>query len=97
MKGLTFVPTLDRKKDHHLQLQLDLQTYHPKIKLADYFKNSIPTIKKPFMGTSVWSPSLTEIAPEIKNLIEDDPKIFKHHYDSDNETCNVNRRNSCTE
>lgn len=90
VKGLTFVPTLDRGRDHHLQLQLDLQTYHRKIKLADYFKNSTPTGKRPFMGTSIWSPSLAEIAPQIKNLIEDDMKIFHHHYNSSSEICNLN-------
>lgn len=55
-------------------MQVDLQTYRRKIKL-DYFKNSAPT-GKTFLGTSDWSPLLTEVSPEIKTLVED-MKVFE--------------------
>lgn len=80
-KGLTFVPTLRKNKNHYLQLQLDLQEYHRRIKLADYFKNS-SGIRKPFMGPSLWSPSLSDISPGIEELIKKDVKILKSQYNS---------------
>lgn len=88
-KGLTFVPTLNRGRDHKLKLQLDMQNYHRKIKLADYFKNSTTTEKRPFTGASDWTPSFTEIAPEIQDLIKKDKKIFKTNYNSLREIHNL--------
>lgn len=79
-KGLTFVPTLGVGRDQKLQLQVDLQDYHRKIKLANYFKNSKLREKKPFMGPSNWSPPLEDLAPEVKNLIDKDMDTFKKHY-----------------
>lgn len=80
-RGLTFVPTLRKDKNHFLQLQVDLQEYHRKIKLADFFKNASGE-RKPFIGPSLWSPSLSEISPGIKELIDKDTKMFKKHYNS---------------
>lgn len=80
-RGLTFAPTLKKNKNHLLQLQLDLQEYHRKIKLAYFFKNPLEE-RKPFTGPSLWSPSLSEVSPEIKELINTDTKIFKKHYNS---------------
>lgn len=88
-KGLTFVPCLRRDRDHKLQLLSDMQNYHRKIKLADYFKNSVHKDKRPFIGPSVWSPSFREIQPEIQDLIKKDKKDFKIFYNSFNETPNL--------
>lgn len=88
-KGLTFVPSPIRGRDHRAQLQFDLQSYHRKIKLIDYFKKSTPTKKRPFTGVSNWTPSLTDISPEIRNLIKKDLKIFKYNYNSLSEIKNL--------
>lgn len=88
-RGLTFVPTLNKNRNHYLQIQLDLQNYHRRIKLADYFKSSPPKDKKPFMGISFWSPSFTEISSEVKNLIKKDKYIFKNYYSSCHELSNL--------
>lgn len=80
-RGLTFVPTLEKDRNHHSQLQLDLQEYHRKIKLADYFKNS-PGMGKPFVGPSLWSPSFSEISPQIRELIKKDIRMLKSQYSS---------------
>lgn len=81
-RGLTFIPTLEKDKNHYSQLQLDLQEYHRKIKLADFFKNSPQGERKPFTAPSLWSPSMTDIDPEIRNLIKKDTKMFKNYYNS---------------
>ena len=78
-KGLTFIPTAQRNREHQLQMQVDLQTHHRRIKLVDFFKNSPSIEKRHFMGTSLWSPSLAEVAPEIGILIEEDVKLLKKH------------------
>ena len=41
------------------------------------------------MGTSLWSPSLAEVAPEIGILIEEDVKLLKKHYNSYSELSNL--------
>lgn len=41
------------------------------------------------MGASNWTPSLTEISPEIRDLIKKDLKIFKHNYNSLGEIQNL--------
>ena len=79
-KGLTFVPTLGVSRDQKLQLQVDLQDYHRKIKLANYFKDSKQNERRPFVGPSNWSPPLDKVAPEIKTLIDKDLRTFKKHY-----------------
>lgn len=89
-RGLTFVPTVVKNKNHHSQLQLDLQEYHRKIKLADYFKNSPRGERRPFTGPSFWSPSPLEIDPEIHKLIKIDNKSFKSHYNSSVDIINKN-------
>lgn len=88
-KGLTFVPSLKRRRDHKLQLKFDMQSYHRKLKLADFFKNSTPTIKKPFTGASIWTPSLREISPEIHKLILKDRKMFEINYKLEEENNNL--------
>lgn len=90
-KGLTFVPTLGGGRDQKLQLQVDLQDYHRKIKLASYFKNSKQKGKRPFTGPSNWAPPLEELAPEIKTLIDKDLDVFKKHYRPIRELHNLKR------
>ena len=79
-KGLTFVPTLGVIRDQRLQLQVDLQDYHRKIKLANYFNNSKQNERRPFTGPSNWSPPLEKLAPEVKTLIDKDLDTFKKYY-----------------
>lgn len=88
-RGLTFVPTLNKNKNHYLQMRLDLQNYHRRIKLADYFKNSPQERKKPFIGTSIWSPPLDKVSWQAKNLIKKDIQTFKHYYDLCSESPNL--------
>lgn len=92
-RGLTFIPTLEKLKNHHSQLQLDLQEYHRKIKLADFFKNSPVGERRPFMEPSLWSPSLLEIDPVINNLIKKDTKMFKNYYNSSLDIHNIKNLN----
>lgn len=88
-KGLSFIPTLHIGRDQRLQLQWDMQNYHRKIKLACYYKNSDKTSRLPFVGPSNWSPSLDDLPPEIKTLIQDDWKEFKYRYRPIREKSNI--------
>lgn len=79
-KGLSFVPTLDLGRNQKIQLQLDIQNYHRKLKLAAYFKNARDRPLLPFVGPSMWTPPLKDLPLEISNLIESDMADFKKHY-----------------
>lgn len=91
-KGLTFVPTLDLGKNQKNQLGMDVQNYHRKIKLADFFRNSNSDRQKPlpFTPPSLWSPPETHIHIEINNLVQKDNlefnKVLKFGRESPNLT-----------
>lgn len=92
-RGLTFIPTVNIGKDRKNQLQLDMQNYHRRIKLAAYFKhddNKDGTKLVPFMPKSVWIPPQYELPEEIK-LLEVKDRIdfqrgFKFHKEKPNLT-----------
>lgn len=90
-KGLSFIPTLDLGRNQKVQLQLDIQNYHRKLKLAAYFKNATDKPLLPFTGTSEWTPPLCDLPLEIPRLIEDDLADFKKHYKIVQEQCNISQ------
>lgn len=61
-------------------MEFDLQTYHRKIKLAAYYKNSGKYKFTPFLGPSIWVPSIELLPQEIKTLIDEDKNVLKNHY-----------------
>ena len=79
-KGLTFIPTIDINKNQKTQLELDIQTYHRKVKLATYFKNSEKTEPQPFTPSSIWTPPPDKLPEEIHALIKKDTQDFKTHF-----------------
>lgn len=79
-KGLTFVPTVAPNKEQKLQFQTDLQTYHRRIKLATYFKQTSITTPRPFVGPSIWSPPMEKLPPDVKQLITTDLETFHKKY-----------------
>lgn len=88
-KGLSFIPTLNISRDQKVQLQLDMQNYHRKIKLAAFFKDAHGRDILPFTGPSIWTPSLEVLPLEIKNLIHEDVKKFKKYYKTIQEKSNI--------
>lgn len=90
-RGLTFVPSIDIGKYQKGQFQLDIQTYHRRIKLATYFRDSVRQGRQPFTGASDWSPSFRVLPPEIAILIEKDWKDFKTHYKPCREKFNLSQ------
>lgn len=90
-KGLSFIPAPDIGMDQKAQLQLDIQNYHRKIKLATYFRFSNTNTEEilPFVGTSNWTPSNYDLPPEVQTLIEEDLKTFNDHYKSFQEKSNI--------
>lgn len=79
-KGLTFVPTVNIHRNQKWQLQLDMQNYHRKIKLATYFRKAPQKDRIPFLGPSEWTPPPRLLPIETRELIERDQQIFKKHY-----------------
>lgn len=79
-RGLTFIPTIDLNKNQKNQLQLDVQHYHRKIKLATYFKDATKTEPPPFTPTSTWTPPQNKLPSEVNSLIERDEKDFKKYF-----------------
>lgn len=89
-KGLTFVPTVGLDKNQKNQLQLDMQSYHRKLKLTAYFKNKIvTTTPKPFTPASIWTPTNEKIPKEIIELINTDDNDFKNTYTFHRERLNL--------
>lgn len=89
-KGLTFVPTVNLGKDQRKQLEMDLQMYHRKIKLAAYFGNTFnPKKRRPFQGPSLWTPPAWELPPQVQHLIDSDLKTFKGEYKFIREQLNI--------
>lgn len=79
-RGLMFIPSLDIGRNQKVQLRLDLQNYHRKIKLASYFKDSKKTEIPPFTGPSIWTPPFDKLPSEVINLIDYDCHLFDKHY-----------------
>lgn len=82
-KGLSFVPSWNLARRQFTQLQLDMQDYHRRIKLAAYFRNSPAQPFLPFSDVSAWSPPLEDLPPVVRELIHEDEKSFRrmgNHY-----------------
>lgn len=89
-KGLTFIPTVELGRDQKAQLELDLQSYHRRIKLAAYYGNT-PKSRgmRRFVGPSTWTPSLQDLPPQVGQLINSDLKTFKKDYKFMKERSNI--------
>lgn len=88
-KGLTFVPTIGLYKDQKAQLQLDIQNYHRRLKLAAYFGDSSGQEQMPFMPTTIWTPPPDKLPEEINRLVVRDKKDFKTHFKFHTEKLNL--------
>lgn len=88
-KGLTFVPTFDLNKNRKLQLQFDIQNYHRKIKLSNYFKNKDQNKLIPFLSKSTWNPPPGAIHDDIHKLIEKDNKVLNSRFKIPKEKANL--------
>lgn len=94
-RGLTFVPTINANKKQKLQLLLDLQIYHRRIKLASYFEYSKTQTPPCFMPPSFWTPPPHKLPPEVHFLIKKDIKDFNGHLTSFQEEPNLSLREEC--
>lgn len=91
-RGLTFIPTVNLGKDQRNQLQLDVQNYHRKIKLAAYFRDgedNEDTQAPPFMPKSIWSPPDDKLPKEIKMLVNKDQEDLRRGWVSQRERQNL--------
>ena len=75
-RGLTFVPTLDLDRGQSVQLQMDLQTYHRRLRLAAYYKSGGTQEPVPFLPQSDWTPTLDKLPREVRLLEEKDMRDF---------------------
>lgn len=88
-RGLSFIPSLDIGKAQKINLELDIQKYHRKIKLAAFFKNSQSKGRTMFVGQSDWEPPLENLPPEVGILIDEDVRRFKKNYKPVKEYYNI--------
>lgn len=91
-KGLTFIPTVNIGKNQRNQLQLDIQNYHRKIKLAVFFKddeNNDNTELAPFMPKSIWTPPDEKLPEEIRLLMTKDQEDLKRGFKFSREKSNL--------
>lgn len=70
------MPMIGLHKNQKTTLQLDVQTYHRRIKLATYFKGSQNRAIPPFVGTSTWEPPLDKLPPEVGLLVDKDKNML---------------------
>lgn len=88
-KGLSFIPTLEIDKEQRSNLQLDIQNYHRRIKLAAYFGHSTGIGKLPFTISSEWNPPLEKLPQEIGKLIHKDLDTLKKYFKVIKEKYNI--------
>lgn len=88
-KGLFFIPSLDIGREQKRNLELDIQNYHRKIKLATYFRHARKREKLPFILPSKWTPPLDRLPSEIRDLIQKDVDVFKKFYKPVKEKYNI--------
>lgn len=88
-RALTFVPSIDVNQNQKIQLLLDIQNYHRRIKLAAYFGHRQAQDPPPFTTTSTWTPPLHKLPPEVHFLIKKDIKDFNKHFKKLNERPNL--------
>lgn len=60
--------------------KFDLQNYHRRLKYADFYGNEGDSTPQPFTPTSNWTPPVSQLSPEILNLIQKDKKYFDKHF-----------------
>lgn len=87
-KSLSFIPTCTLGRDIKKQYKCDLQGYHRRIKLVDFFKNN-KDISKPFINPSDWIPPPDTIPLHIQELISQDVQTVKDNYKRTTETSNL--------
>ena len=79
-KGLNFIPTKGTNEDIAIAARFDLQLYHRKVKLAEFFRNSPSRTITPFTARSTWSPPDSALPVEIKTLIKNDLDYFVNNF-----------------
>lgn len=79
-KGLNFIPTKGIDKDAKMAARLDLQQYHRRVKLMEYFRNSPAGNRLPFTKKSDWSPPDSALPVEIKKLVKTDLEYFDNTF-----------------
>lgn len=79
-KGLSFIPALGIGRDQKMNLLADMQEYHRKVKLVVYFKDSQGKERRPFTGSSHWTPQMDLLPPVMGDWIREDTKSFKRHF-----------------
>lgn len=90
-RGLTFIPTLDLNRKQKVQILLDIQNYHRRLKLAAYFQQGRNRDPPRFTPTSYWVPPLDKLPPEIIFLLKQDLKQFNTHFRSQQEKTNLSQ------
>lgn len=90
-RGLTFIPTLDLNRKQKVQILLDIQNYHRRLKLAAYFQRGRNRDPPRFTPTSCWVPPLHKLPPEIIFLLKQDLKQFNTHFRSQQEKPNLSQ------
>lgn len=88
-KGLSFIPAWNLAKHQFTQLQLDMQNYHRRLKLAAYFRDSPVHTFLPFSDVSSWSPPLEDLPPVVRELIQEDEKCFRRMGNRESDALNL--------
>ena len=79
-RGLNFIPTRGSNKNIKQQTRLDLQNYHRRLKIIDYYKDKPDSQKQPFTPASNWTPPDVNLPQNLKHLIQLDLTYFQNHF-----------------
>lgn len=89
---MTFIPTIESKKINKTGVLFDIQNYHRRVKLAAYFSKGKKQEPPRFTPTSVWTPPIDKLPPEIMALIRQDNKDFQRHFHTRRDKGNLLQR-----
>lgn len=90
-RGLSFVPTLNLERGQKNQLKVDIHSYHRRLSLATYFKDTDRSTITPFTSPSDWMPPSHKLPLEFHLLVQQDWEVFKKYYKSYPEKQNLKK------
>lgn len=90
-KGLNFIPIIRGEKNVKNQTQIDIRTYHRRLKLAAHFEHTRETSPLPFMPKSTWVPPEPTVPWPLRQLIQSDVEWFDNHYVAKCNTTNLDQ------
>lgn len=93
-KGVSFIPTRGSNCNLREIIQMDVDDYHRKLKLAAYYEDRGEHPPLPFMIKSKWVPPLCTVPDPVKRIMDLDLNFSKSKFRLFTPAPNLNREES---